>query len=198
MIFNLKKKTLYLIAAVVILALAVSYFYLYPVFFSKNQTDVRDSQSTDADLQKMIPDADDDGPEGESTVSLEEQGDPENSENPPDETGVDSEASFDPLNTDSANGDVLAHITSQHCRDECEAFANNLVYFEYCEQVCSLSPVKDVSASDCGEEEGIRKDYCLKDLAINKLDSSICDQIDDANIKNTCKNRILQEIIESQ
>lgn len=93
------------------------------------------------------------------------------------------------------SGSVLAHITPQHCNDNCQAFSIDLKLFEYCEQACGISPIKNVS--NCDDKKGIQKDYCLKDLAINKKDVSQCDKVSDANIKQSCKNRIAQDAIEN-
>jgi|GEM_PF-1931007 len=103
---------------------------------------------------------------------------------------------LDPNNNASSNGKEMAHITTEHCRTGCQAFANKLDYFEYCQQVCGITPEKNVS--QCDGKDGIEKDYCLKDLGITKSDSSICDKIEDANVKKTCKNRIFQDLIEQQ
>lgn len=98
--------------------------------------------------------------------------------------------------TPTVTGSMLAHITPQHCADNCQAFAIDLKLFEYCQQVCGISPVKKVTS--CDDQSGIQKDYCLKDLAITKEDSSQCEKIADANVKATCKNRITQDMIENR
>lgn len=90
----------------------------------------------------------------------------------------------------------LAHITTEHCNTNCDAFAIDFELLEYCQQVCGIAPVKEVS--DCDGKSGIEKDYCLKDLAIGKKDSKLCDPIKDANVKLTCQNRILEDLVESQ
>lgn len=110
--------------------------------------------------------------------------------------GDNTTSSLDVNKTNADGGQMLAHITTQHCNDDCKAFANQLDLFEYCQQVCGITPVKKVS--NCDGKDGIEKDYCLKDLGITKDDTSICGQISDANVKNTCKNRVLQDIIEQQ
>lgn len=111
-----------------------------------------------------------------------------------------SDNSSDPhVNVNDKNptsGEMLAHITTEHCDTECRAFANNLQFLEYCQQVCGIVPIKTVS--DCKDKKDLEKDYCLKDLAINKQDSSICKQIKDVNILQTCQNRIAQDIIENK
>lgn len=97
---------------------------------------------------------------------------------------------------ENLKGKMYAHITTEHCATDCQAFANNLSYFEYCQQVCGISPEKNVT--NCDGKEGLQKDYCLKDLGIKKLDASICEKIEDVNIRNTCKNRISEDQIENQ
>lgn len=99
-------------------------------------------------------------------------------------------------NKNAGTGQMLAHITTEHCTSDCKAFANNLALLEYCQQVCGLIPVQPVT--NCDGKSGIYKDYCLKDLGITKNDPSICNQINDVNIKQTCQNRIAQDIIENQ
>lgn len=98
--------------------------------------------------------------------------------------------------TPQENENTLAHITVEHCNSGCQAFANNFEYLEYCEQVCGISPAKDVSQADCEDKKDLAKDYCWKDLAISKKDFSLCNKIEDSNVKETCKNRITQNIIE--
>lgn len=89
---------------------------------------------------------------------------------------------------------ILAHITPQHCDTACQAFASDLKLFEYCEQTCGISPIKNVS--NCDDKKGIQKDYCLKDLAITTKDVAKCNDINDANIKQSCLNFIKQNSIE--
>lgn len=103
---------------------------------------------------------------------------------------------LDPNKNKSSDSREFAHITTEHCSTDCQAFANNLQYLEYCQQVCGLAPEKKVS--NCDGKKDLEKDYCLKDLAIGKKDSSICGEISDANIKKTCKDRILEDILEGQ
>lgn len=93
-------------------------------------------------------------------------------------------------------GNVLAHITPEHCDNDCNAFKIDLKLYEYCQQSCGISPIRNVS--DCSEEKGIQKDYCLKDLAVLKGDFSRCAPISDANIKQACQNRISQDAIENR
>jgi hypothetical protein len=106
------------------------------------------------------------------------------------------EINSSPTSSNQKNsGPILANITQEHCNTNCQAFSIDLTLKEYCEEACGISPVKDVTS--CDDKKGIQKDYCTKDLAITKNDSSICENISDTNIKQACKNRIAQDIIES-
>ncbi len=107
------------------------------------------------------------------------------------------EIKIDEVKSDSQKDEnVLVSITSEHCNSECKAFESNFEFLEYCQQVCGISPAKEVSASDCEAKKDLARDYCFKDLAIIKKDFSLCEKIKDSNVKKTCKNRITQDIIE--
>ncbi|MEI7891249.1 MAG: hypothetical protein WCI36_04775 [bacterium] len=97
--------------------------------------------------------------------------------------------------TPTISGSTLAHVTAEHCNNGCQAFSIDLKLFEYCQQTCGISPIKNEAS--CEGKNDIQKDYCNKDLAITKKDISICEKIADANIKETCKNRITQDVIEN-
>lgn len=100
------------------------------------------------------------------------------------------------VNRRNNSNEIFASITSEHCNTDCEAFKNNFQYLEYCQQVCGISPIKDISEADCDDKKDLEKDYCLKDLAIVKKNTSLCQSINDANIQQTCKNRIVQDVLE--
>lgn len=101
---------------------------------------------------------------------------------------------FPVSSTPDVSGSMLANITPEHCDNSCQAFANDLNLFEYCEQSCGISPIKKTSS--CDDKGDIQKDYCTKDSAITNSDISICDEIKDANIKQSCRNRVTQDMIE--
>jgi hypothetical protein len=100
----------------------------------------------------------------------------------------------EPIKTIDATG-TLPNINASDCDNECKNFKDN-TNLTYCQEVCGLATVKN--DSDCTNKTNLEKDYCLKDLGINKKDFQICDQIQDAGIKKTCQNRITEDIIESQ
>jgi len=117
-------------------------------------------------------------------------------------SNTDKTAPIDPTTTVNLNergtkdSQNLAHITTENCNNNCKAFAMDLKLLEYCQQVCGLVPIKDISS--CDDKKSIERDYCLKDLAINKKDSKFCEPIKDANIRLTCQNRILEDALENQ
>ena len=111
-------------------------------------------------------------------------------------TTTDESASPVNINERNTSGESLTHITTEHCDNNCQAFAMDFKLLEYCQQVCGIASIKEVS--NCDDKNNIEKDYCLKDLAVNKKDFSLCEKINDANIRLTCQNRIAQDIIEKQ
>lgn len=93
-------------------------------------------------------------------------------------------------------------VSPSDCDNECSEFKkeNEL---EYCREVCGLSnAVQENTAKkvpdNCESASGLQKDYCLKDLAIKNKDFKTCDTIVDSGVKKACKNRITEDIIESQ
>jgi hypothetical protein len=180
------------------IALGALVFWGYKVFrrqydgnapIVSKQTD--QSQNSTVDKQNNTP-----GDTSAPSAPPEENSNPTAPVSNPDNT---STVPAPPININDRNigtGRVFAHITTEHCNSDCKAFANDFQLLEYCQQVCGIIPIKNVS--DCDGKKGMERDYCLKDLAITKIDPSICEQIHDVNIRQTCQNRIAQDIIENQ
>lgn len=84
-------------------------------------------------------------------------------------------------------------ITEEDCANNCLRFENE-IELQYCRQVCGLVSLK-ADTENCDDLEGLKKDYCLKDLAVSKKDFNICKKIADGNIRKTCKNRVTEEIL---
>lgn len=88
-------------------------------------------------------------------------------------------------------------VNPPDCDNECSNFKKD-DELEYCKEVCGLSALEKTEKPDgCENKSGIQKDYCLKDLGIEKKDFKICEQISDSGIKKTCQNRITEDIMES-
>lgn len=88
-------------------------------------------------------------------------------------------------------------VAAKDCDENCKQFKADPEELKYCSQICGLEPIRK-NITDCDNLEDLEKDYCLKDLAVSKKDFKTCDQIEDANIKKTCVNRVTEEILNSQ
>lgn len=108
----------------------------------------------------------------------------------------DSEDSSD--NNDAViEDDNFLDVAPADCANKCKSFTD-AEDVKYCKEVCGLAtPTKKVEGCDAIEDD-LEKDYCYKDLAVSKNDIKICDQIIDGNVKKTCKNRLLEDILEKQ
>ncbi|EKE20144.1 MAG: hypothetical protein ACD_8C00050G0007 [uncultured bacterium] len=131
--------------------------------------------------------------EDQSDSSTEESGDDQK-----------TDASLDEVDSDSEDGAVsepvggLLDVSEKECNDQCKSFENDPEDLKYCREVCGLALPNPIANGCDAIEDDLEKDYCLKDLAIKKNEMKICDQIADSNIKKTCRNRILEDIVDKQ
>ena len=95
----------------------------------------------------------------------------------------------------NANSNVLPDITPKNCENRCADFEDENL--DYCQEVCGLK-AKNMNAesSDCSDKSGLTRDYCLKDLGVEKKDFNLCDQINDAKIKRSCRDRITEDMLD--
>lgn len=106
------------------------------------------------------------------------------------QTSQESKATFE---SDS----LKISVNPSDCDNECSNFKKD-DELEYCKEICGLSALEKTEKPDgCENKLGIQKDYCLKDLGIEKKDFKICEQISDNGIKKTCQNRITEDIMEN-
>lgn len=102
---------------------------------------------------------------------------------------------------DTSTAPEGAKITDYDCNQRCENRKNNDTY-QYCRELCGLnegSAPKDdgpIDTKDCFKLTGIQKDICLKREAIEKKNDSICDDIEDQQLRENCINRVAEEILE--
>jgi hypothetical protein len=89
-------------------------------------------------------------------------------------------------------GKIFQKITPANCDAECVGFEGDAL--DYCNEICGLIPPAE-NVSGCDALSRLKKDYCLKDSAISKKDFTICDQIIDKNVQQTCKNRMIEELM---
>jgi len=111
-----------------------------------------------------------------------------------DEDEIDEEKEADNL----AKEDAFLQITRENCENGCSGF-NDQEDTDYCKQICGLVPISPPSQeNDCEKLEDLEKDYCYKDLAIEKTNGEICEKIEDKNVRKTCQNRIIEDIVDKQ
>jgi len=124
----------------------------------------------------------------------------------PDQSGESDDQESSDSNSDSDFGNTKAPsitVTSKDCDDDCKKFEKD-DELEYCQEICGTTTYfEDANdeggdSSECDDANGIQKDYCLKDIAIGNKDFKACEEIKDSNIEKACKNRISEDIMESQ
>jgi len=109
-------------------------------------------------------------------------------------------------NNNEESEDMLGNVESSNAfleigRNDCDS---ECAYFEienekkYCLQVCGLSTSTAPTSDGCETLDGLEKDYCWKNEAVEKTDFLICKKINDSKIKGVCQNRVTEDIIDSQ
>jgi hypothetical protein len=187
--------------AIYVLCLLALGSWGYPIVKQRYFPDSQSTSKTSTDQAAQVSTLQQADATSPSTNTADDSQDQENSASDTSDSnseGADSSAPIEinEKNASDDSGSELAHITTEHCDDDCDAFANDLSLLEYCQQVCGIVSTKNISS--CDDKKDIEKDYCLKDLAITKSDPSTCEQIKDVNIRQACKNRITEDIIEKQ
>jgi hypothetical protein len=87
-------------------------------------------------------------------------------------------------------------VSRQDCDNECASFTKQ-TDIDYCREVCGLNPVQPKTAeTECDSLTGVKKDICLKDLAITQKDQALCAKIQDIGLRQTCVNRILEDWVD--
>lgn len=94
--------------------------------------------------------------------------------------------------------ETFLEIKKEDCEKKCQDYEDDKEDYKYCQEVCGLEGIstKD-SISECEDQEGLEEDYCLRDVAIRKLDYTICNKIEDAGIQKMCHNRITEEQVDN-
>ncbi len=188
---------------VFVIALGVISFRIYQIYKERNDQKAKNTTTVDQAVKNNQASTETSA-DSSSTATSDQNGVPANSASslPNDASSGAQTKTTDvtpPVGVNDRNnseGNMFAHITTEHCDTGCKAFANKLDFLEYCQQVCGIASIKDVK--NCDNKKDLQKDYCNKDLAITKKDASICAKIKDVNIRQTCQNRIAQDIIENQ
>lgn len=90
--------------------------------------------------------------------------------------------------------DEYLEIEKDDCQNNCKAFKDDKEELKYCQQICGLAAPKEqgTDKDGCEKYSGLEEDYCLKDLALESKDFSLCDKISDKNIKKSCANSLTE------
>lgn len=111
-----------------------------------------------------------------------------------DGTDNDNAAESQNSNENGATGDV-SKIGPKDCENRCVDFKGGDL--DYCREICGLNQKNsNASSGDCSDRSGLTKDYCLRDLGIEKRDFKFCDQIADAKVKKNCRDRITEDMLD--
>jgi len=111
----------------------------------------------------------------------------------------DDEEEFSQEKDGSEVKESFLDIKKADCEDKCKKYGNDQENLKYCQEICGLKSISEKdSIGECEDLEDLEEDYCLRDVAIKKLDYSICDKIEDAGIQKMCRNRITEIIIDNK
>ena len=133
-------------------------------------------------------------PQEETEATEEDSNSEPNEENANDEDEIDEEKEAEEF----AKEDAFLEIGRSDCENGCVGF-DDQEDTDYCKQICGLVPLSKPSGEeDCSKFEDLEKDYCFKDLAIEKTDAGICGKIEDKNIRSACEKRIMEDIVDKQ
>jgi len=115
---------------------------------------------------------------------------------------LDSTSNYDEFSSDEnipIEKTNLTEVSSKDCDNNCKNFTDS-EKIKYCQEVCGFAPAKKETPKKegCDALSDLEKDYCLKDFAISKKDLTICEKIEDSGIQKTCRNRITEDILDSQ
>ena len=185
-----------IIFALIAVAIGFFIFYSYPIirdrYFSNEDSAGEENNQVDSEKDSIAEseNANSENIENSQTEETSETTDPELEKIIAEEDTEEEKAA-----NETEDEDSFAKITSQDCQNSCQDFSDD-DELKYCQEYCGLDDAKN--GSDCADLEGLEIDYCYKTSAIAKKDYSLCDKIKDAGIQKTCRNRITEDIIDSQ
>lgn len=126
-----------------------------------------------------------------------EENNPEEAQNNKTENDGDNSAdlSEDQKSPDS-NVRTSVKISNHDCDEQCEN-RKGTDSFRYCLEVCGLSDLTEgLDQSDnCDTFSGFDRDVCYKNKAIKEKNDSSCKEISDEQLRESCINRVLEEIL---
>ena len=176
----------------IIFAIAIAGLLIWGFFVSKK----RNTLPADNFVQKTEKQQAQNGDQAQNNSS-----DQQTNENS-DAASLDSTSNSDEFSSDEnvpLEKTNLTEVSSKDCDNNCKNFTNSKE-LKYCQEVCGLVPTQEESKKNkgCDTLTDLEKDYCLKDGAVNAKDFKICEEIEDTGIQKTCRNRITEDILDSQ
>lgn len=192
----LKNKLPFIILFIAILGLLLWVFF---VFKERNSLPAGDAEKNSPlqtqNNEQAQTEFDDEINEGENEID---------SSDSDDETDSDEDLSDSDISDSEIEKTNLLEVSSQDCNNKCKDFSNSKE-LEYCREICNISTENEKSdesaeknIGNCAGLSDLKKDYCLKDLAIQEKDSEICKKIEDSGIEKTCRNRITEDILDAK
>lgn len=87
-------------------------------------------------------------------------------------------------------------IKDYDCDMQCENRKDTDKY-KYCLEICGLSALGNGfnQSDNCENLSDFDRDVCFKNKAIKEKNDSNCDQIQDAQLKESCQKRVVEEIL---
>lgn len=186
---SLKKFILPVTLAIAVIGIAVWGYIIFENRYTKNTTPTKESTTIEQTENN-----------GEAKITIDADGNVVAD----DSNATDSDSEIADLDEDSSTQaeveeDSFIDITTKDCENNCKNFPDT-EDLKYCQNICGLnSKVTEnvTKLTDCSDiEDPLEADYCFKDFAIKKNDVKICDNIEDASIKKSCKNRFIEDILD--
>jgi len=122
------------------------------------------------------------------------------------QSAVPSENSFsiqneDATEEDDSPGDLpiekeVTPISESECEDECSDYSLPKEKTS-CLEECKISATRNES-KDCTTSSEAEKDSCWKEKAIKENKFEYCNNIENYSVKKSCKDRLIENILESQ
>ncbi len=168
------KKIILILIVILIISAAGFYFWQKrDVYFFKGEIETKED-SNDLDSE-ILDDEDDEGGSDDS-----EDGDEES------------------LDENGENDIISVEEFEDDCRTECRNILDEEEN-DYCREICGFKEDENRELGDCEVMEGFNKNVCFKNKAIQELDDNYCEKIEDDNVlKENCRNRVLEELIEKE
>ena len=100
---------------------------------------------------------------------------------------------FIPDTLSSANTHAFLPLSKMSCGKNCNQFTKD-TEIQYCREYCGFETFSTIE--NCTDLHNLEQDYCLKGMAIDKTDPTICKKIADDNIRAACQNRVLEDVVD--